>query len=246
MKITQDVLEVLDHAETDGSSLRLVGQLDRKLYERTNKVLELLGGKWNRSAKAHLFPSDAADLVSAVIVAGEITDPKKTFDAFFTPDAVAKMVIQAAQIEPGMKVLEPSAGRGALAVAARYAGAKVSCIEVQPENIAYLEGLGFDPLCVDFMTQEPGTPVYDRVVMNPPFSRQQDIRHVLHALRFLKPGGILVSVMSAGVKFRDNVLTRDFRALVDASGGTCESLPNQSFKESGTLINTVLITIPKS
>jgi 16S rRNA G1207 methylase RsmC len=35
--------------------------------------------------------------------------------------------------------------------------------------------------------------------MNPPFARQADIHHVNHALKFLKPDGLLVSVMSAGV-----------------------------------------------
>ena len=40
MRVDDDVLAVLSRADTNGKSLVLVGQLDRKMYERTNKVLE--------------------------------------------------------------------------------------------------------------------------------------------------------------------------------------------------------------
>ena len=95
----------------------------------------------------------------------------------------------------------------------------------------------------DFLEVMPN-PIYDRVVMNPPFSRQADIMHVLHALQFLKPGGLLVSVMAASVTFRENKLTTDFRATVEARGGYIEPLPENSFKASGTGVNTVLAAIP--
>lgn len=59
MKVCDDVLAVLSRAETNGQALLLQGQLDRKMYERTNKILEAAGGKWNKKAKAHLFDGDA-------------------------------------------------------------------------------------------------------------------------------------------------------------------------------------------
>lgn len=69
------------------------------------------------------------------------------------------------------------------------------------------------------MKIEP-TPIYDRIVMNPPFLKQADIHHVNHALKFLRPDtGLLVSVMSAGVSFRVNNLTTSFRQLVAERGG---------------------------
>ncbi len=60
---------------------------------------------------------------------------------------------------------------------------------------------------------------FDRVVMNPPFERQQDIDHVSRAAGMLKPGGRLVSVMSAGVTFRENNKTRWFRDLIETFAG---------------------------
>ena len=76
MRVDNAVLAVLSVAATEGNQLFLTGQLDRKLYEKTNKVLESAGGKWNPKAKAHVFESDAADRIDQIIVSGEVEIPK--------------------------------------------------------------------------------------------------------------------------------------------------------------------------
>lgn len=64
-----------------------------------------------------------------------------------------------------------------------------------------------------------------------------------HALGFLRPGGRLVSVMSAGVKYRQDAKTRAFRELVEQHSGTIEDLPEDAFRESGTSVRTVVVTM---
>lgn len=67
-----------------------------------------------------------------------------------------------------------------------------------------------------------------------------DIHHVQHARKFLKPAGILVSIVSAGVFFREDRLTREFR-------NDCiriEPLPDGSFTESGTEVRTAIVKLP--
>lgn len=76
MKITQDVLEVLSRAEIQGNNLRLTGELDRKLYLKTNNVLEAAGGKWNKKAKAHIFQDETDDIIEQMLLTGAITVPK--------------------------------------------------------------------------------------------------------------------------------------------------------------------------
>lgn len=249
MKIENDVLAVLSRADVGGNAVTLVGQLDRKLYERTNKVLEAAGGKWNRSAKAHLFDGDALARIEQIILTGDIIIPKDEFEFFPTPPAVVALLLERADIGDGMMVLEPSAGRGAIALAVHAAasGVMLDMYELMPANNEALLALDL-PLSgvappIDFLEVVP-TPLYDRVVMNPPFSRQADIHHVLHALQFLKPGGRLVSVMAASVAFRENKLTATFREVVATRGGTIEPLPDGSFKASGTMVGTVIVTIP--
>jgi 16S rRNA G1207 methylase RsmC len=81
--------------------------------------------------------------------------------------------------------------------------------------------------------------------MNPPFAKGQDICHVAHALKFLRPGGRLVAIMSAGTASRDDRASRDFRALIEARGGTIEELSEGAFKASGTNVRTVIVTFDK-
>ncbi len=92
--------------------------------------------------------------------------------------------------------------------------------------------------------QDVGT-TYDRVIMNPPFSGRADILHVTHAMRFLKPGGILVAIMSAGVEFRDDRIACEFRKLMAANAGELRRNPDGSFKNAGTMVRTVMVKMRK-
>lgn len=247
MKIENDVLAVLSSAETTGSNVALSGQLGRALYTRVNKVLEAAGGKWNRKAKAHVFDGDAVERMEQIILSGSVVIPKDEFNFFPSPPAVVKRLMELAGIEPGMRVLEPSAGQGAIAWACAEAGATVDCYEIQQGN-AFMCAMGAPvdlghTKTADFLTVAPES-VYDRVVMNPAFMKQADIKHVTHAHLFLKPGGLLVAVMAAGVTFRTDARTKAFIELLEDRGGYLEPLPENSFKASGTGASTVIAVIP--
>ncbi|WP_150547147.1 methyltransferase [Citrobacter amalonaticus] len=249
MRVDNEVLNVLSAAECNGPQLFLTGQLDRNLYTRTNKVLEAAGGKWNRKAKAHIFDTDASDRIEQIILTGDVVVPKDDFEFFPTPPEIARRVVDLAEITNEMQVLEPSAGRGALVleVKERAPDAMVSMFELMPDNNKFLRDLKLHACGIgeptDFLDVKPFD-VFDRVVMNPPFGRQADIKHVSHALKFLKPGGLLVSVMASSVTFRSNKLTTDFRQLIEERGGHIEELPEGVFKSSGTMVNTVIVVIP--
>lgn len=243
MKLSTAVLNILDASALDGQALRLPEQLDRKTYVQVAKAIEAAGGKWDRKAGAHLFEVPAADAIDQIIATGGVTT-RQELQQFFTPPALAERVVACADIQQGNKVLEPSAGKGALALPACRQGAEVTCVEIG-ECARVLEGrFGSRLFGTDFLILTPADlGLFDRVCMNPPFQRQADIRHVSHALQFLRPGGRLVAVMSAGTLFRDNRLTTDFRATIAALGGTFEELPPGSFKESGTMVNICLLTV---
>jgi predicted RNA methylase len=246
VKVSTDVLQVLDRAETDGPRLILTGTLDRKLYTDTAKVLEAAGGKWNRKARAHLFDGDAADAIESVILTGEVVSRIQQFGYFPTPAPIVQELLDLAAVAPGMRVLEPSAGRGAIALAAAKAGAFVDCVEIQADHADAINDAHHPDVAVivgDFLATNP-QPVYDRVVMNPPFARQADIAHVKHAWQALKPGGLLVAVMSAGVTFRQTAAAVAFRDWMETLGGELRALPEGAFRESGTGVNTVIAVIP--
>ena len=144
-------------------------------------------------------------------------------------------------------VLEPSAGLGSIALAASDAGAKVTAIEMHSARAAALaRSLGRPVLTADFFDADPHSiGLFDYVLMNPPFDGQRDIDHVTHAWRFVKPGGTLVAIMSAGVEFSETKRAIRFREMVASCGGTFVDLPPGSFKESGTMVNTVMLRVDK-
>ena len=244
MKVSPEVMAVLDGCTLSGNNLALPGQLDRKLYEATNKVLVAAGAKWNRKAQAHVFPGPADDAMEQILLTGEVTIPQD-FDYFPTPREIVAHLIGLAYILPHHSALEPSAGRGAIAHPLADICQSVTAVELLPENVKHLLDDRLTVYMSDFLALVPGPgTAFDRIVMNPPFSKQADITHVLHALQFLKPGGRLVSVMGAGVTFRSDRRTVAFRELVEARGGSITPLPPGSFKSSGTGVNTVVAVIP--
>lgn len=249
MKLTDDILAVLrERTDIDGTHLVLTGpRMDPRLYQRVNEVLEAVGGRWTTAVQAHVFPVDAAQALAPVLATGSVVtlrEKRQSAQYFPTPAAVVQRVIELADLKPGMEVLEPSAGSGAIAAAAAERGAVVDCIEQDPGYAAVLadESVARTLTVADFLAV-PAEPRYDRVVMNPPFTRGADMQHVEHALRFLKPDGLLVSVMSWAVTFHGR-RTAAFRALVEARGGTVEAVAEGAFKESGTDVPTVIVAIP--
>lgn len=169
---------------------------------------------------------------------------------FPTPDAVASEMLNLISRELLAKddayILEPSAGRGNLCEIAQRQWPKGSILAVEQNHTLYqlLEAKGFNTEPLDFMGVEVRQ-VFDVVLMNPPFERMQDIEHISRAYEWLVIGGELVAVASAGVLFRNDAKTTAFREWVDMIGGTIEPLPDNSFKESGTSVNTVIIHVKR-
>lgn len=100
---------------------------------------------------------------------------------WFTPCDLATRMANWAGCS-SMRVLEPSAGGGALAKALRTRGAHVACIERDPGLAASLRADGFPTACGDFLSVEPKP--FDLVVINPPYENNADVEHVLHSLEF--------------------------------------------------------------
>lgn len=240
--IDEKTLAILSRVTVDGNNIFLTcGQLDRKQYQAVNEVLENMGGKWNKKAKAHVYEADPTDALEQVLLSGEIVPPKK-YGYFPTPPELAKRVIKLAEIEPGMTVLEPSAGQGGIADHIPE-GCAVDCVELLPDNVRVLESKGYrvQPGCFLSIAAKG---LYSRVVMNPPFEKQADIDHVLHAWNCVAPGGRLVAIMASSVAFRENSKTVGFRELLDRHG-FMEHNPAGAFKASGTMVNTVTVVLDK-
>ena len=257
MKIKTEIINVLNQSRVQGNKFFLEGKLDRKTYLDVNKVLESIGGEWNKREKCHIFKCDVEDILAEIINTGEFEpalDKKKVLNFFPTPAKLARRLVELAEVNITSKVLEPSAGRGAIIDALAPFTSSISFVEIDKGN--------YDYCCLEFIGERVGayngdflTPnlfknnSFDRVVMNPPFaikgSPQCDIDHVRRAFEYLKPGGILVSVVSESPFFRENSKSVLFRQWLNELDAEIFDLPSGEFKESGTMVKTRIIKIKK-
>ncbi len=253
-KIADDVVQVLRDSTVIGNTLTLPNQLERTLYQRVNKVLEIAGFKWNRKEACHNAVNGNAGLTLAMALDdGSIVDPKKEFDFFETPLDLAQEMAKRLNIQPCDFVLEPSAGHGRLALAAaQYCGKdSIVCYEVQASSCEVLRNLDFGVVhCVDFLAVKE-TELIRRpavITMNPPFSNSQDISHCRHAYNLLKPGGHMACITSVSWEWRTGKKLEEFRAWYDSLGANAVKirLPAGTFKDSGTNVPALLLVIEKA
>lgn len=171
---------------------------------------------------------------------------------FPTPPEIAERMATLAGIEPDSLVLEPSAGTGNLlkAILQNENVRRVVAIEMnynlaeilaqqfgQDSRVTLIRGdfLDHTKESIDFKHPE-AVRGFDRIIMNPPFEKGQDVKHIKHALTTLKPGGRLVALCANGPRQRE--------ALKDIAD-YWEDLPAGSFKEAGTGVNVALLIINK-
>ena len=128
-----------------------------------------------------------------------------------------------------IRVLEPSCGDGRILDAIASHGHSGLGIEYHPVRAAQAQAKGHKVVLANFL-ECPPTPEFDAVVMNPPFYGRHYVKHVRHALKFLKPGGTLVSILPATAHYDHKELSGDW-----------QDLPVASFAEAGTNVPTGLL-----
>jgi hypothetical protein len=266
------VLDVLERSKLTTSRLYLPEQLERDLYLATNQVLERIGGEWDRSSKSHSFPDiDLKGMLEEILDLGTMPD-RNPLAYFPTPAPVGRAAIAQLELDglaEGGSILEPSVGDGALLRAlSPYLHGKfnVHAIELDLGRArqAHELGVGEFVAVTDFLTLRTGRvcmkmgqgnfthvdiPLYDRVLMNPPFSgrgrRHLYVDHVNAAWDLLAPGGILVAILPKSIEFAETRRVAALRELIKESGHIIP-LPEKSFHESGTDVSTVLVKMRKS
>jgi methylase of polypeptide subunit release factors len=165
---------------------------------------------------------------------------------FPTPDGVADKMVTIARLVDGDRILEPQIGTGKIADAIIRAAADVHIVGVEINRglIEQLhkkyDGRRLPPqtelICEDFLLMTPERiGKFPRIIMNPPFTDGADWRHILHARTFLEEGGLIVALCANGPRQQAKLMHL---------ATTWEPLPEGTFRDAGTNVRTVLLTIP--
>jgi len=145
-------------------------------------------------------------------------------------------MVELASIDHGNRVLEPSAGTGAILDA--LPGVDVCETTAVEIDAAIVRGVltaheGVHKLvCADFLEWPGELAKFDRIIMNPPFNGGADIKHIEHARTLLKPGGRIVALCANGPRQNEKL-----KPLADF----WEELPAGTF--AGTQVRAALLVI---
>ena len=191
----------------------------------------------------------AKDPIEKAIKKVELNLVGRKIAGFFpTPPELVERMIKLAAIEDHHRVLEPSAGIGHIA---EMLPGQVTAIELVPSLVEVLklkgERDGFEVENDDIFNYEDQN-IYDRVVMNPPFEKYQDVDHVRHVFdHLLKPGGRLVAIMSSAGFQNSHKVAVGFRTWLEGLDSIWEQNPEKSFEKAfrSTGVNTYIVVIDK-
>lgn len=161
-------------------------------------------------------------------------------DIQFTPPELAKELVALAGVRKDSRVLEPEAGIGNIADAAKEVTDHVDCIERMTDFCEILKLKKHNVIGNDLLTAETA-PIYDAVVMNPPFS--EECEHIKRAFDFLRPGGSLVAVCSSSIQWKS---TRKYEQFRDWLSEHIHSIDECGAKFEMTGVHTVVLVVDKA
>lgn len=243
------VEDVLKHCTFNDNILRLPDvQLNPKSYAEVKKWITEAGGKWN-GGKIQGFTFDFdATRVAGILMSGKRCNLKQEFQFFSTPPALAEWLVSLSDVKPGYAVLEPSAGTGAIikAIHKTCPEVVVDAFELMPENRQTLEKM-INVSLVDEDFTQGGPRLYDRIFANPPFARNQDIRHARMMYDALDPnGGEMCVITSRHWVNAPEKECEQFRNWLHEVNAETHEIPNGVFDESGTSVATMAIVIKRN
>lgn len=216
-------------------------------YDQVRRALLNAGAMYKRNT--FIFPNDAQPYIDR-LMGGESVNIKKEFQFFATPDKLADELVRLAEISVGHDVLEPSAGQGAIIEAVHRVDAicvdYCEIMDVNCEVLAKKVVDGMNANCVGYDFLKFNVPVkWDRIVANPPFSKNQDIDHIRQMYHYLKAGGRIVTIASKHWQQSKNRKETEFKNWLKEVNAEIQEIPRGAFEESGTMISSVIIIIDK-
>lgn len=173
-------------------------------------------------------------------------DQREGTDYYATPEPLGLKMVEWANVKSGEKILEPSAGHGAIA---RYFPEDTHRTLVEPSSSlasrASLNSPGARVVADRFENLDSGANKQDVIVMNPPFGRSgaDAVKHVFKAMKHLKNGGRIIALVPdvAVNKITESSEWPEGSMWVTA----LISMPSVTFERAGTGAKTTVMVLDK-
>jgi hypothetical protein len=171
---------------------------------------------------------------------------KKEYQFFETPEKLADRLVYLSGIGVGDTILEPSAGQGSIIRSInKVCDIVPDCYEIMDINREILNksGLRFNLIGDNFLNH--GGVGYDKIIANPPFSKNQDIDHLQMMYSYLNVGGRSVCITSNSWVMGEQKKQVEFKKWLDSLDVLIIDIEDGDFKDSGTMVGGKIIIINK-
>lgn len=165
-------------------------------WDEARKILAGIGGV-ESSLGEFEFDYCPNEIIDEIVNSGCIPD-QKTHQYYQTPESIAKIAVEMAEIGDNDKCLEPSAGQGGLAD--YMPKGRTTCIELSALHCKILEAKGHPVTHGDFLKVANSLGKFDRIIMNPPFEGGRYKMHIEAASGLFRDGGRLVAILPATMR----------------------------------------------
>lgn len=237
-----DLLEIID-----GKLVLPEKWCSPKLYKKLGEFLTTFGCERTKVKKRVAYSCDGEFAPEQIIhICKQLNGVSLSdkFDFYPTPQVLVDEVQRLANIKESDTVLEPSAGTGSLLSGLPVK--QVDCIELNETLATILKEKGYNVQNCAFENAE--VKQYDKIIMNPPFGKRLDAKHIKLAFdKFLKDGGTLVAIHSSGITQASDRASKQFQELCNNYGTFQKEFNNNEFKNSGkgTMISTTITRLQK-
>jgi len=167
-------------------------------------------------------------------------------DQFSTPPGLGALAVAAAQVRPGDRILEPSAGSGLLAVIAEACGGEIELNERSAHRAALLDQLfplsprhRHDAAHLPDILRSAGS--FHAAVTNPPFRHLAE--HLDATMKTLADGGRMAAIVPLSA-FVDGPLIR--RLTRQGRVVAALAFPERAFAKHGTSVEAGLLVIDRA
>lgn len=260
----ETLLKKLDDAEE--SIIVEFKELTDAEYDKIRWSMEYAGGRWSEKHKGFKFDVNGSNResiknkVKDILKSGKVdfSDEKinRERDAFFpTPLKIVDKMIELANISDGDSVLDSSAGTGRIIhrVIEKH---KVYSVALEPNkdrfetlnngiNSRYQTTLERAALCKIQRLEFKGC---NKVVINPPFKNDMDVKHLLLNYALCASKADIVCIMQENSLYYNrgvHKILKKFFKLIGKDNYEIIKLPSGSFKEELTTVDTVIVHIKK-
>lgn len=195
----------------------------------------------------HFVFDEPASKIKKRFLSGEPINDRRAYQCADSPKVVHETLLSKAKLKAGMRVLEPSAGKGELlgAIMAQEPDLRLDAIDIMKINTDTInEKYGFSLTPVDFLQFTPKPDLlYDRIIACPPFLHGLDVDHIYKMFSCLKDDGLLTSVASASWIKGKNASHIKFKVWLRKQKGEVTPLPSGIFPHTNQ--KAVVVTIDK-